>query len=72
MYKKILKILLKSKKISFDNKNEILLVFNNYNYIFKKVYSEFKFIIKLLIKYPFLLFYPFTYRKIGQLIKKEI
>ncbi|MBO4373262.1 MAG: glycosyltransferase [Bacteroidales bacterium] len=62
MYKKMLKHYLFSRHISFNNKNEILLMLNNYQKLFDKVYPEKEFVAKLMRHYPFLWFCPFIYR----------
>ena len=72
LYSKMIKSFLFSSKIDYNNKNEIILVFNHYQYLFKKVYSETMFLLKLLLKYPLLLFCPFIYFKSIQLIKNGL
>ena len=72
LYSKMIKSFLFSSKIDYNNKNELIIVFNHYQYIFKKVYSETMFIIKLLCKYPILFFCPFIYCKSIQMIKNGI
>ena len=72
LYSKMIKSFLFSSKIDYNNKNELIIVFNHYQYIFQKVYSETMFIIKLLCKYPILFFCPFIYCKSIQMIKNGI
>ena len=72
LYSKMIKSFLFSSKIDYNNKNELIIVFNHYQYLFKKVYSETLFIIRLLLRFPILLFCPYIYHKTLQLIKLSI
>lgn len=68
IYSKLLRIILFSSKISFNNKNELLLSTNNYCRLFSKTYSESTFLLKIIIKKPLLLFCPAVYHKLFQII----
>lgn len=70
MYRKMLHYYLFSRHISFNNKNEILLMLNNYQKLFNKIYSESRFLTKILAKHPILFFCPAIYHKIIQMILK--
>lgn len=72
LYSKMIKSFLLSSKIDYNNKNELIIVFNHYQYLFKKVYSEILFIIRLLLRFPILLFCHYIYHKTLQLIKLSI
>lgn len=71
IYNKLLHKLLFSPHISFNNKNELLIVTNNYNRILPKVYSEIGFLNKIIVKNPILAFCPFIYKKYLQLIRHK-
>ena len=72
LYSKMIKSFLFSSKIDYNNKNELKIVFNHYQFLFNKVYSETLFIIRLLLRFPILLFCPYIYHKTLQLIKLSI
>ncbi|MBP5368195.1 MAG: glycosyltransferase [Bacteroidales bacterium] len=70
IFNKLLRKILFSPRIAYNNKNELLLAINHNCKIYPKVYSESRFLTKILAKHPILFFCPAIYHKIIQMILK--
>lgn len=70
IFNKLIRIILFSPRIVYNNKNELLLAINHNCKFFSKVYPESRFLRKILVKHPILFFCPAIYHKIIQMIFK--
>lgn len=68
IFNKLLRKILFSHRISYNNKNELMMAINHYCRIFPKVYTEKQFMNRIIVKNPILAFCPAIYHKIIQLL----